>query len=127
MKCRVVMAAALCGALCALSAEVHAKGFSTVLPFHIDMPSGGTIDKEQRPEPGGWEAAPLPRAMASPALRRMTAGRIVDFAKRFLPLGEGAPGHDPVTGAVIGAFGPAYRNASLVGHGLAPPGETVGR
>jgi len=105
-KRRLVLAALLLGNGPAGTTICLARGFSTVLPLHVEMPSTAT---------------------ATPATRRTTVGKIVDFAKQFLPLGESRPGHDSVTGASIGQFGPAYQNASLVGHGLAPPGETVGR
>lgn len=129
-KRRLVLAALLLGSGPAGTTICLARGFSTVLPLRVEMPSTATPTPSKTPLPSGavhWEPAPLPRAMAAPATRRTTAGKIVDFAKQFLPLGEGRPGHDPVTGASIGQFGPAYRNASLVGHGFAPPGETVGR
>lgn len=108
-----------------------ARGFSTVLPLQIGM--SASIEEHHavttaKPAAGQWEPAPLPRAMAAPPIRRLTAGKIVDFARQFLPGGGGgAVNHDPTTGTPIGAFGAAYQNASLVGHGLAPPGETVGR
>jgi len=106
----------------------RAKGFSTVLPLRFDMPASRMVPPSNGPSAGSghWEPAPMPRPMAAPPLRRTTIGRIVDFGRQFLPVGNGAPGHDPTTGTPISAFGPAYQDASLVGHGRAPPGETIG-
>ncbi|GBQ97848.1 hypothetical protein ACFFGF_08270 [Asaia lannensis] len=125
MRC-VVLSAAICGVALLLPGSVEARGFSTMLPFHVDVPSVASKEPEGKHGASRWEPAPVPHAMAAPPLRRTTIGKLVDFGKQFLPLGNGAPGHDPVTGTPIGAFGPAYQDASLVGHGRAPPGETVG-
>ncbi|MFC0502668.1 hypothetical protein [Asaia krungthepensis] len=126
----LTLATVTLGGMPASSGVCMARGFSTVLPLHVEVPSTASPASRGSPSEAGsvqWEPAPLPRAMAAPPIRRTTAGKAVDFVKQFLPIGEGTSGHDPVTGAAIGAFGPAYQNASLVGHGLAPPGETVGR
>ncbi|WP_025885682.1 hypothetical protein [Asaia prunellae] len=111
-------------------AVARRQGFSTVLPLQVNVPVEVTPDypvTSAGKTKDGWEPAPLPHAMSPPPLRRTTAGKIVNFAKRFLPGEGGASGHDLVTGASIAAFGTAYQNGSLVSHGLAPPGETVGR
>lgn len=73
--------------------------------------------------------APGPRRVAVPVTRRSAAGQAVDLAGRFLGIGRGHyDGHlsDPTTGAYLEPFGEAYRQASPVGRGLAPQGETLG-
>lgn len=122
----IVLSAAICCVALSVPGPAEARGFSTVLPFHVDIPLPATRAPQGEHGAPSWEPAPVPHAMAAPPLRRTTIGKLVDFGKQFLPLGNGAPGHDPVTGTQLGAFGPAYQDASLVGHGRAPPGETVG-
>ncbi|WP_025824119.1 hypothetical protein [Asaia astilbis] len=65
-----------------------ARGFSTVLPLQIGMPA--LIEEHHavttaKPAAGQWEPAPLPRAMAAPPIRRLTAGKSSILRGNFSP------------------------------------------
>jgi len=105
--------------------------FSTLLPMpRSETPAIAAPSLMVRHDAIGisrYEPAPMPVAMHAPPERWTTAGQILCMLRSISGGCHPHPGddpriplaNDPMTGSAIGTFGPAYRDASPVGHGLA--------